>query len=226
MSNPPVPPVPPPGTPPPAERTDVGEPNTQGKPPKRNLPEWIQDLPKLRFKPDEPDERAPLIDMQQLEAALEGMDADALKRITDDIRFLDYELLRLFRQRDHAAKKHQNRYRLYQLTYLMLATLATLIGSFQALALISSPGIMPAWAFLETCVALVAVFLATISGRDSPLPLWLMHRRRAEQLRREYFRYITNLPPYDTVEGYKRSMLLSRRAAEINKGQVPEEPSL
>jgi hypothetical protein len=72
-------------------------------------------------------------------------------------------------------------------------------------------------------VALLATFLATISGRESPLPIWLNNRRRAEQLRREYFRYLMNLPPYDSIEGYQRQMAASRRAADINRGVFPEE---
>ncbi len=202
------------------------EPNTQGKPRGReNWPVWMQDLPLLRFRPETPDVIAPLVNMDELEALLQDADPASAERIRQDVKFLEYELLRLFRQRDHGAKKQQNRYRKYQLGYVGLAAIATLIGSLQAIALASSPNTIPVWAFAETVVALVATFLATIGGREAPLPLWIVNRRRAEQLRREYFRFLANLPPYDSVEGYKRSMLLSRRAAEINRGDIPQEPA-
>lgn len=202
------------------------EPNTQGKRGWRDhWPVWMQDLPVLRFRPETPDITAPLVAEDDLEQLLKDLDAPAAARIRQDVQFLEYELLRLFRQRDHTAKKQQNRYRKYQLGYIALATLATLIGSCQAIALASSPESMPVWAFGETVVALLATFLATIGGREAPMPLWLMNRRRAEQLRREYFRFLANLPPYDEQVGYRRSMLLSRRAAEINRGEDPREPA-
>lgn len=226
MSEQPRPTMPPaaPESGPDAEQPAAPNPNTQAPPTRRaRWPAWMQELPRLKFHPEEPDLRAPLVSQAELDALLADADPEAATRIKEDIRFLEYELLRLFRQRDHRAKLHQNRYRKYQIGYLLLAVLATLIGSLQALSLATRPEVMPVWAFGETVVALVATFLATISGRESPMPLWITNRRRAEQLRREYFRYLANLPPYDTVEGYRRSMLLSRRAAKINQGAFPEE---
>lgn len=211
---------------PPTTNRASRKPNTQGKPPNRaNWPEWMQDLPQLKFRPETPDVIAPLVDMDELEELLRNADPASAERIRNDVRFLEYELLRLFRQRDHTAKKQQNRYRKYQLSYIGLATIATLIGGLQAIALSNSPNTIAIWAFAETVIALIATFLATIGGRETPLPLWITNRRRAEQLRREYFRFLANLPPYDAVEGYRRSMLLSRRAAEINRGDIPQEPT-
>ena len=208
--------------PPPAP---AGEANTQFAD-KRSvkLAEWIRQLPKVKFEPEEPDEKAPLISSEDLDAVFRLADPDAVARIRKDIDFMDYELLRLFRIRDHEAKKQQNRYRLYQVSYLVLAASATLVGSLQALTLAGDPNILPYCAFGETLIALVAIYLTTISGREPPLVLWMENRRRAEQLRREYFLFLANLPPYDQLEGYRRSVLLSKRAAEINRGNVPPEP--
>ena len=208
----------------PVEPRDTTEPNTQGNPYFRaNWPEWVQELPVLRFKPEEPNIHAPLIDPTALEQVLAGTDPALVQRIRDDIKFLDYELLRLFRMRDHEAKKQQNRYRKYQLGYLVLAAIATAIGSAQALALATDARLMPWFAFGETLVALLATFLVTLGSREAPLPRWMDNRRRAEQLRREYFAYLMNLPPYDTVYGYERKLMLSRRAADINRGIFPPE---
>jgi hypothetical protein len=202
----------------------ASKPNTQDTSTSRdNWPEWMKELPRWNFKPDEPDIQAPLIKPEELEEVLKESDPEVVARIKADIHFMDYELLRLFRQRDYEAKKQQNRYRKFQLLFVVLAALATFIGSLQALALSSNPRIMPIFAFSETLVALSATYLATISGREAPMPLWLANRRRAEQMRREYFRYILNLAPYDSAEGYKRQMMLSKRAADINRGVFPEE---
>lgn len=182
-------------------------------------PIWLRQMPRLKFNP--PNDKFELIDPGKLEAFLKTVDTEAAQRIRADIQHLDYELLRLFRRRDYEAKLHQNRYRLYQLAYIALAAFATLIGALLALSLNARPELVPWLAFAETVVALMTAYLATISGREPPLPLWMSNRRRAEYLRREYFRYLMNLAPYDEVHGYEREMLLSRRAADINRGSRP-----
>lgn len=194
---------------------------------RKNWPTWMKFLPVWNFQPAKPILNAPLIPPQQLEEILTQADPDTAKQIREDIHFLEHELLRLFRQRDHMAKKQQNQYRLYQILFLILAAVATTLGSFQALSRAESdPRALAFWAFLETVVALMSVFLATISGREPPLPRWLTNRRRAEQLRREYFRYLMNLSPYDTLDSIDRRLKLSERAADINRGSFPDESSI
>ena len=199
------------------------EPNSQGKAGfRKRLPVLMQEMPRFSFEPPTPDPNYQLINRDDLQELLKDSPA-ARDEIIKDIEFMEYELMRLFRQRDHSAKQQQNRYRRVQILYLMLAGLATMIGSLQALAFESNPETIPVYAFAETIVALLATFLATVSGREPPLPLWLQNRRRAEQLRREYFRFITRVPPYDEVEGYQRRMMLSKRAADINRGVYPQD---
>jgi hypothetical protein len=202
----------------------VDEPSTQGKTGfRKQSAAWFRDLPQFpTFKPAEPDQTYQLIEPQKLRDVLKGFDEDVIKKIEEDIQFMDYELLRLFRERDHEAKLQQNRYRLFQIGFIVLAAIATMIGSIQALMINNNPTIVPFFSFLETVVALMATFLATISGREAPLPNWLSNRRRAEHLRREYFRFLVNMPPYDSVEGYQRRTLLSKRAADIADGIDPD----
>lgn len=199
--------------------------STQGKQDlRKNWPAWAKQLPRLRF------ERAPnanyqLIDPARLDALLSKADSEAAIRIKEDIAFLDSELLRLFRIRDYDASLHQNRYRLVQISFMALAALATIIGALQGLFLSSQPDAVPAFALAETVVALLTTYLATISGRVPSLPLWLQNRRRAEYLRREYYRYLMRITPYDndTVKDYERKLLLSTRAANINRGIYPDQ---
>jgi hypothetical protein len=185
---------------------------------RHNWPEWIRQLPMRKFPPPKPDFQ--LIDQQQLNEVLNSVKADpeAGKRIEDDMKFLDHELLRLFRERDYEAKYQQNRYRMYQISYMLLATAATMIGSLLAVTLRGAPQWAPWFGFAETVIALAATFLAALSGRESPLPRWIDNRRRAEQLRREYFRFLMDLPPYDNLTGFERRKSLSLRAAQINRG--------
>jgi hypothetical protein len=218
-------PAPSSAAPPGKSAKDVPAPITQGRADfRKRLPVWVQDLPQFAtFYPAEPDPEYQLLSRQEIEALIKDAPEPVRKEILEDLDFMDYEVLRLFRQRDHQAKYNQNRYRRRQIFFLALAVSATLIGSIQVIALSSNPSIMPLFAFLETLVALVTAFLAAIGGRESPQELWLTHRRRAEQMRREYFRYLTRMPPYDEVTGYQRRMLLSQRAADINRGMYPQE---
>lgn len=191
---------------------------------RKRLPVWVQELPQFGgFKPAEPDPNYRLLSKSDLEEVLKDIPEAVKKEIFDDMDFMEYELMRLFRERDHSAKFNQNRYRRQQIFFLMLAVAATLIGSLQVVALNSSPEIMPLFAFLETLVALLTAFLAAIGGREPPQERWLSNRRRAEQMRREYFRFLTRMPPYDEITGYQRRMLLSQRAADINRGMYPQE---
>lgn len=206
---------------------DKRQPSTQGGAfQRRGQAAWVRQLPKWHFKPEEPDPNYQLIDRAELREVLKDAHPEARRRIEADIEFLDYELLRLFRERDHEAKRNQNRYRLIQILYLVLAAIATMLGSAQALAVSSNPATMPVYAFAETLIALLATYLATVSGRESPFGIWLASRRRAEQLRREYFRFVMNMPPYDKFDwgNYERKLLLSKRAADINRGVYPDEP--
>ncbi|MBC8098892.1 MAG: DUF4231 domain-containing protein, partial [Armatimonadetes bacterium] len=187
-------------------------PITQERPEfRRGLPEWMKQLPRTRF-PDQ-DKSFQLIDPEQLATILGDSDPESINRIKDDMKFLDKELLRLFRDRDYDAKFQQNRYRTYQIGYMLLAAIATLIGSFLALAQSSNPQLVPWLGFTETLVALATTYLATISGREPALPKWLENRRKAEHLRREYYRYLMDLTPYDGLVGYDRRRMLSLRSA-------------
>ena len=207
------------------ESTNTHQPSTQGRVNfRKRLPLWIQEMPQFgRFKPDKPDPNYCLLEKAKLEEVLTDIPESVKQEIFEDIDFMDYELLRLFRQRDHTAKFNQNRYRRLQINFLMLAVAATLIGSLQLIALSTNPEVMPLFAFFETVIALFTAFLAAIGGREPPQELWLTNRRRAEQLRREYFRFLTRMPPYDEVQGYQRQLLLSQRAADINRGMYPQE---
>jgi hypothetical protein len=179
-------------------------------------PEWVKQLPRLKFP--EPNPNFQLLQPDELNTLLQSADPETAKRLREDMEYLDKELLRLFRDRDYDAKFQQNRYRLYQISYIVLATAATAVGAILAVALDSNPTLVPWLGFTETAIALITRRLADTSAREPPLPLWLENRRIAEALRREYFRYLMDLPPYDALEGYNRRRAVSIRAADMNRG--------
>jgi len=221
------PPAPPSSTPesnptpaPPA----VEQPKTQQVNPNRRnkWPMWAQQLPSSGF-PKEPNPNFRLIDINDLRESLKNKDAEAVRRIEDDINYLEHEMLRLFRERDHRASSYQNRYRGFQIIFLVLSAFATLTGSLQALFLDSQPNLVPWFAFLTTIIALFTAYFSTLSGRESSLQLFLTNRQRAEALRREYFRYLMLMPPYDIEDEIQRKLIMSQRAANINRGVDPQD---
>ena len=152
-------------------------------------------------------------------------DRDKLcEQLTYDMVVLEEQVMDLFRQHDHEAKVNQNRYRWRQIWFLVLAAVATIVGGLQAISLHEHPDHVPIHAFIETLIALFATFIITVGGRRSAFDLWLTNRRKAEQLRREYFRYLLRLPPYDKAAGVHNEMTLGTRAWEISAGNSPDEP--
>jgi hypothetical protein len=94
-----------------------------------------------------------------------------------------------------------------------------------ALTLESNPGLTPFLGFTETFIALLTTFIVTVTSDEPPQQLWLQNRLRAEVLRREYFRYLMRLKPYDAIEDeFDRETLLAKRAADINRGFFPDQP--
>jgi hypothetical protein len=204
-------------------RRPEAQPITQGKPYRRSRwPEWMQQLPYMNFMPG-PDPTYQLIDEQAMSELLQDTAPGVIERIREDLRFLDFEALRLFRERDYEAKRNQNRYRAYRVSFLLLSALAALMGIIQAILFRNNPNLVPVFSFILVVIMLLTTYLSTVSGRESPVQLWLANRRRAEALRREYFRFLLNVPPYDQTVGYSRKMLLSKRAADINRGVDPED---
>lgn len=198
------------------------QPTTQGKSPSRKRASWVRDMPQFgTFKPDKPDASYKLINPDALKTVLEGHSERVVKRIQGDMDYAEHEVLRLFRARDYDAARNQNRYRKTQIFYILLAGLATTFGALQAYTLAGNPRLSPWFGLVETVVALSTVFIAAINARRPPLRAWMSNRRIAEQLRREYFRFITNLPPYTDLNADDRRAELSKRAANINLGIEP-----
>jgi hypothetical protein len=189
---------------------------------------WWQQRPKRNF-PAEPDPDFQLVSNQTLEELSHefNLSPAAVARIRHDLAHLDHELLRYFRETDHAAKKFQNGFRLYNVRILILAAVATMIGALQAISLSIDASLLLVLGAAETIVALYTVYVVNTRSQDASLDDWLKNRRQSEQLRREFFRYLLYLPPY--MEGeleYERKRKLSRRAASIYADQFPEEPSI
>lgn len=197
------------------------EPITQDRSPARSwVPLWLRQFPVFRFQPFEPTFQ--LLNAAQLDKILAKSDPAARAKVKRDVEYLEHEVLRLFRERDYEASFHQNRYRLFQLAYMVLALAATIVGSMLALSLESAPHLTPILGAIEAIIAGFTTFFATLSTDEPPQQLWLQNRLRAEFLRREYFRYLMNLAPYSDLSEFDREQELAYRAANINRGVFPE----
>lgn len=187
------------------------------------MPAFIRELPVLRFPPQRTDFQ--LINEKALKELLQDVEPEIVEHIVKEMNEIEHDCMRLFRERDYEASDQQNAYRLYQLGYMFLATMATILGSAQAISFGSNADLVPFFALAQTMIAGLATFLSFISTREPPLPRWLEHRRRAEFLRREYMRYLMQLPPYDDVKAqpYQRKQVLAVRAANANRGDLPAE---
>lgn len=194
------------------------------------LPEWMKQLPRLRFPP--PNNEFTIIKPTELAELLkrENISDAVINQLVRELNDIDHDVMRLFRQRDYEASQQQNRYRLYQMGYMALATAATFFGSLQALAFGSEPRLVAAFALVQTIIAGFSTFLSFITTREPPLPRWMDNRRKAEFMRREYYRYLLNLPPYRQIDedGKQRPRYdikgdLAERVAKANQGKYPEE---
>ncbi len=211
-------------TQPPIESEETQQPKTMGNErPKDSQFEWFRQFPKFNFP--QPNQTFVLINDEELQEIFKTKNIDSqsveAERVRRDIRVLNEELMPIFRERDYVAKQEQNRYRLYQLSFLSLATAATGVGSLQVWALQSAPEWILVFGLIETVIALLTTFIATLMGNKQPLGEWLDNRSLAESLRREYYRYLADAEPYHQLDGVKRETHLALRAAAINNRKDP-----
>ncbi len=186
--------------------------------------EFLRQMPHLRFS-NTRDESFQLLPPDKVREILRDMPSEVVEQVINDMQAVNHDILRLFRERDYEAAEEQNRYRLYQIGYMLLATLATFFGSLQAVLFGTDPRYVAVFAFAQTIIAGLSTFLSFISTREPPFQRWMENRRRAEFLRREYFRYLVSLPPYNdpTLRGFERERMLAQRAAQANSGMYPPE---
>ena len=197
---------------------EVQQPLTQEKNLRIRWPAFARDFPRREITPDP---TFKLIPEKELNEKLATVDPSIADSIRAQLAHLDKELMGLFRTQDAEAKVGQNQYRKFQLAFIVLALIATVIGSLQGLAR-DSEITLSVLALLETVVALFAVFVSRLAAHDSPLTRWLSNRRHAEGLRQEFFRYLMYAAPYDDENTARREILLAQRAAEIHRGNYPE----
>jgi hypothetical protein len=172
--------------------------------------------------PDSPPVTIGLIPEDRLTLILEDADPNERQRIIENIRYGEYELMPIFRVRDWSARRFQYEYRRNHLRATWLWRLLILTAALTALFANTSPFLAP---FPSGATAILAAVIWLLIRRESDAQraAWIIHRRTVEMLRREYFRFITELPPYMDMDTLDRRLLFSRRVNTINAGVAPVE---
>lgn len=177
-------------------------------------------LPRLRFPPLNPDYR--LIPTDALDVLLADARTQTRAAILDDIDFCARELMPLFNQRDYQAAFHQNRYRLARLGVAALVTVVVISGSLTLWFAFTNRALPAIITLIGTVVALLVIYAVTLAGRTPAYPEYIENRRKAEFLRREYFRFLARLAPYSgTGTDHAHRQEAARRAADLNLGNEP-----
>ncbi|MBK8024700.1 MAG: DUF4231 domain-containing protein [Chloroflexi bacterium] len=216
------------GAPPPAEWAKIEEPLAADAAaeepvmqrvtyPGRRGPEWLRSLPYFRFA-SEPSPNFQLIDPQALARVLRDVRPDIADAIRKELAFMEPEILRLFRERDFFAKQKLNRYILFELVVVLLVIGLVVVGSLRLWTTLTGGALSALLGVVAVIIALIAIFVSTVRGREAAYPQYMMHRSRAEFLRREYFRYLLNLPPYTMDRGIEKMQTLALLAANLNRG--------
>jgi hypothetical protein len=129
--------------------------------------------------------------------------------IMQDIEDLDQHLLPTFFQINQKAKYYQNVFYTYQWIFVCGAFLTTLFGTMAAFT--ANPEATGLESLLSRglsiCTAIVGAvtaYFTALSNRGRPQERWAKTRSLAEELRTEYFRYLSHLPPYDKPDRVQR----------------------
>lgn len=144
--------------------------------------------------------------------------------IAQDLADLDQYLLPTFFEFSQKSKYFQNQFYLYQWVFIWGAFLTTVLGALASITYITNPiGSNPGgistqqlFSYLTAIVGAVTAFITALSNRGEPLKRWGKTRRLAEELRMNYFNYLSHLPPYDKPDRVQklREMVIDIRVKE------------
>lgn len=151
--------------------------------------------------------------------------------IEQDLRDLEEYLLPIFWDFNQKAKYYQNNFYLYQWVFIfgaffttMLAVLTTYYGTqneawFLFLGPFDGDSMVTVFSLLTALVSFVTSYYTLLSNYGEPRKRWASYRRRAEELRMMYFKFISRIEPFnseDRVDQLRREVLNIRREEEEN----------
>ena len=143
--------------------------------------------------------------------------------VKQDLEDLDQYLLQSFFEFSQKSKYYQNQFYLYQWIFIWGAFLTTVLGTLASITYVASSSQANApqtWqqflSYMTAIVGAVTAFITALSNRGEPLKRWGKTRRLAEELRMNYFNYLSHLPPYDKPDRVQklREMVINIRVKE------------
>jgi hypothetical protein len=141
-------------------------------------------------------------------------DRSEFDALSEDLEFLDDQLMPAFAELDRAARREQNRFRRQQVALLTGGVATSAFGALQAgLERETWPGLV---------VALLAAATTSISWttrQRGSLRIYLEARVKAERLRSTYFMFLGRVG--DFGDASTRNSELKRSVASIKHGREP-----
>ena len=143
--------------------------------------------------------------------------------IKQDLEDLDQYLLSSFFEFSQKSKYYQNQFYLYQWIFIWGAFLTTVLGTLASISYVADPSrvavtqtVQQTLSYMTAVVGAVTAFITALSNRGEPLKRWGKTRRLAEELRMNYFNYLSHLPPYDKPDRVQklREMVINIRVKE------------
>jgi hypothetical protein len=138
--------------------------------------------------------------------------------IAQDLRDLQQHLIPSYFEFNQKSRYYQNRYYLYQWVFVVGAFVTTLFGTLAATS--PTPEVAKSLKYLTAAVGAVTAYYTTLSNRGEPQKRWGKTRRLAEELRMNYFKYLSHLPPFDQADRVQklREMVIDIRVKEQENG--------
>jgi hypothetical protein len=142
-----------------------------------------------------------------------------------DVEDLEEYLLPAFFKFNQQSRYFQNQYYLYQWVFTFGAFVTTVLGSLATLyypppgmtATANDQTIQQVFSFATAIMGAITAFTTILSNRGEPQKQWSRTRRLAEELRMNYFTYISHLPPFDSGDRVRtlRETVLDIRQKEV-----------
>jgi hypothetical protein len=209
--------------------------------PKQRKPNRFQDLFFFKRRPrrnlvsewqppatDEAFER--LIDDDGFVSALRwqeqyGEDITQHPIIAQDLADLKQHLLPTFFQLNTKAKYYQNQFYMYQWIFVWGAFLTTLLGTLSAFTansqVAATEDLSRVFSLATAIVGAFTAYVTQLSNRGRPQERWAKTRTLTEEVRTQYFKYLSHLAPYDKpdrVQKLRENMVEVRVKEQENQG--------
>jgi hypothetical protein len=144
--------------------------------------------------------------------------SDKYPVVIQDLKDLDEHLLPAFFEFSQKSKYFQNMFYTYQWVFIM-GTFGTTVLGVLITYLFNTPEALDSIPFkiitlMTSLVSAVIAALSALANRRQPQRRWAMSRRAAEELRMNYFIYISHITPYDQQN---RLDLLRTRIVELQE---------